>query len=256
MTRYLLLKKSPMNNNNLDILAFGAHPDDAEIFMGGSLLYFKSLALSVGVCDLTQGELSTYGDKKSRKKEREAASKILKLDVRETLDIPDGQVLVNKKNLTKVINVIRSHCPKIIFTMPPNARHPDHGHTHHLVKEAFFLSGLKKWPSPKSPYRAMGFAYYPEWRETKKPDFVVDITDFVEQKRTAIEAYRSQVLKKNEENLEIKTFVRSSDFWRQLEVRSVLAGSFIGVQYGEPFFSPQSLALTQPLDQLVKKGMF
>ncbi len=241
---------------NLDILAFGAHPDDAEIFMGGSLLYFKSLSLSIGVCDLTRGELGTYGNDTTREKEKNTAGDLLKLDVRKTLDIPDGQVSVNKPNLTKVITMIRTYRPKIIFTMSPDSRHPDHSQTHHLIKEAFFLSGLKKWPCSKPPYRSGGFAYYPEWVSIQKPDFVVDITDFIEQKYLAVEAYSSQVLKRGEDDLESKTFVHSSDFWRKLEARSVTAGSFIGVKYGEPFFSSQSLALTSPLTQLFKKGLF
>lgn len=240
---------------NIDILVFGAHPDDAEIFMGGSLLYFKKLKLSTAVCDLTKGELGTYGNASIREKEKENASRLLNLDVRETLDIPDGQIHVSSTYLHKVITVIRELKPKIVFTMEEDSRHPDHSQTHQLVKEACFLSGLKKWNSPLSPHRPGALAYYPEIIFSKKPDFVVDISSVFQEKQKVINAYKSQVIGKLENDSQSQTFIRSHRFWKQLETRSVMAGSFIAVEYGEPFYTSLSLSLTDPLTQLFKKGL-
>lgn len=239
----------------VNILAFGAHPDDVEIFMGGSLLFFKSVGLSIGICDLTQGEAGTYGDRELRKREKNIASKMLDLNLRETLDIPDGQVRLNDTNLNKIINVLRAHCPKVVFTMPPGDRHPDHYNTHYLVKEACFLSGLKKWKNPLPAHRPGGLAYYPELTIDKKPDFVVDISAFINQKIAAIKAYGSQVVQETEKDQPPLTLIRSNLFWKQLNARTVQAGSYIGVEYGEPFYSFQSIQVTDPLNQIYKRGL-
>ena len=128
----------------LDAMAFGAHPDDCEISMGGTLAAMKARGYRVGVCDLTRGEMGTYGTAQTRSAESAKATGILQLDERVTLDIPDSNVQNNEENRLKVVEVIRRHTPAVVFTFLENTRHPDHSHCSALVKEATFIAGLEK----------------------------------------------------------------------------------------------------------------
>ena len=130
---------------NLDVLVFAAHPDDAELSMGGTIARFTSQGLKVGVVDLTKAELSTRGDVKTRANETAAASKILKLKIRENLGIEDGNISITPNSIKKVVQAIRKHKPSIVFAPYFNDRHPDHIDVSKLVKRAVFSSGLEKF---------------------------------------------------------------------------------------------------------------
>lgn len=221
----------------LDILAIGAHPDDAEIFMGGTIVRLKSEGYKVGVCDLTRGEAGTYGSAEMRSMELQKACAVLGLDIRVTLDIPDGNVRNTEENRLKVIEVIRQYRPRIVFTFVDIlTRHPDHYYTGLLVKESMFLAGLEKIKTNQPPYRPEALVQFPELIPRRDPDVVVDITDFWEKKLESIKAYSSQVMVEYEKNPRPKTFLRSQEFWEVLEARSRLAGALIGTKYGEPFY--------------------
>ena len=129
----------------LDVLIFGAHPDDAELSMGGTIAKLTHYKHNVGIIDLTRGEMGTRGTAETREKEALKASRILKTKVRENLDIPDGDIQRTKENLLKVITKIRKYTPKIVFAPYFNDRHPDHIDASKLVKEAMFVSGLTKF---------------------------------------------------------------------------------------------------------------
>ena len=180
----------------LDVLAFGAHPDDVELSCSGTLLKLKEEGSKIGVVDLTMGELGTRGTLDTRKKESDASSKILNIDVRENLDLGDGWFENNQENKLKVIQAIRKYQPTIIFANAIDDRHPDHPRAAKLLNEAFFLSGLKKIETQDNGitqdiWRPKHLFHYIQYRYIK-PDFVVDVTPYYETKMKAILSFKSQ----------------------------------------------------------------
>jgi len=221
----------------VDILAFGAHPDDIEITMAGSVLAFKRQGYSVGVCDLCAGEAATYGTPEIRRQELRTAAEMLGLDARVTLDLPDGGIRNSEESRMKVIEVIRRLTPEIVFTFDETpGRHPDHHNTGIIVREAVFLAGLEKIKTDQPPFRPSALVRFPELIAWRKPDFVIDITEFWGQKVAAIRAHSSQVTAEAENDANTKTFIRSNRFWDVLEAQNKLAGAMIGARYGEPFY--------------------
>ncbi len=233
----------------VDILAIGAHPDDCEIFMGGTILAMAAQGRKVAVCDLTMGEAGTYGSADLRKKELDAASEILKLESRHTLNMPDGNVRNSEKNRMKVIEVIRKLRPELIFTFSSELiRHPDHKYCGEIVREAAFLSGLERVITGSPAFRPSGVITFPELIVTEKPSFVIDISEFRGAKLDSIRCYSSQVIKPGEDDAGTKTLIRSNMMWNLLEARDVTAGGMIGVDYGEPFYSPSVPAVKDPIE--------
>jgi len=235
----------------LDVLIFGAHPDDCEIFMGGTILYMKSISYRVGVCDCCNGEAGTYGSSETRRRELEKASQVLGLDARETLDMPDGNIRNTEENRLKVISVIRKYRPELVFSFHEDqTRHPDHGQVGVMVRECCYLAGLAKIDTGEPAFRPSSFVSFPELILYRKPDFVVDVTDFWERKLEAIRCYDSQVTLPGEDDSRTRTFIRSNRFWSVLEARSTMAGAMIGARYGEPYFSLNPPRVMDPLQSL------
>ena len=239
--------------HKLDYLFIGAHPDDCEIFAGGTILHLLQ-NYRVGICDLTQGELGTYGSIKTRQAEIKIANKQMNLSWRKTLKIKDGEINNDKKNISNVIDVIRKTKPKIIFTFTDECRHPDHSATHHLVKAACFLAGVRKYqPLKKSIYsvhRPDALLFFPEFYPLKKTNFIIDITSYWEQKKELIKCYHSQVSSEEDssKNEKSKTFIKSTLFWQHLETTARQSGMMIHTTYGEAFHSLQMLKIMNPLD--------
>ncbi|MBD3305307.1 bacillithiol biosynthesis deacetylase BshB1 [candidate division KSB3 bacterium] len=230
--------------NMLDVLAVGAHPDDCEIVMGGTICVLKHLSYRVGICDLCAGEAGTYGSAEIRRKELQEASERLRLDARTTLDMPDGNIRNTEENRLKLIDVIREHQPEIMFSFYNElTRHPDHYFAGQLVKECVFLAGLEKIRTNHPPHRPSALITFKGMIMQDKPDFVVDISDYWEQKVAAIKAYESQVIVHDqaitqaEQQMPSKTFIRTQAFWEVLEARARIVGAMIGVKYGEAFYS-------------------
>lgn len=223
---------------NLDIIVFASHPDDAEISMGGTIAKLTKNNYKVGITDFTRGELGTRGTPEIRKEEAAKASIILNIEIRENLLIPDGNILINQENVTKVIAIIRKYKPKIIFAPYFNDRHPDHIDASLLVKRAMFQSGLKQIKTfdkdiLQDSYRPSNLYYYMQ-TYTFKPSFIVDISDSFDIKMKAVKAYSTQF--HNPESKEPETFISKPDFTRYLESRAAFYGFQIGKSYGEPFF--------------------
>jgi bacillithiol biosynthesis deacetylase BshB1 len=236
----------------LDTLAFGAHPDDCEFFIGGTLLKMKSMSYKVGICDLSRGEAGTYGDADTRRKELERATAILDLDVRVTLDMPDGSIRDTEENRLQIIEVIRKYQPELVFSFKErDCRHPDHHYCGKMVRECCFLAGLQKIKTTSPPFRPSAFIGFPEL-VFDKPDFVVDVSDFWEQRQEAIRCFQSQVLQTGEDDRGAKTFVRSQSFWDIQEARGTMAGALIGVRYGEPLYSEAPPNITDPMNAFRK----
>ena len=231
----------------MDIMAFGAHPDDCEISVGGTLAAMKKKGYKVGICDLTRGEAATYGSVAIREAELRQATEILGLDARVTLDLPDGDLRDTEENRLKVVDVIRARRPEIVLTFVETTRHPDHAHCGELVKNAAFVAGLEKIKTNHQPFMPSQIIRFPEFT-WKEPDFVVDITDFWHIKEKAVRAYASQIIGEGEDDRGTKTFVRSHAFWEMIEARSRYAGGLIGVKYAEPFFANGPV----PIDDIIK----
>lgn len=228
----------------IDILAIGAHPDDVEISMGGSLCVFKKQGYKIGICDLSRGETGTYGSPEVRQKELTRANEILDIDTRVTLDLPDGNIRNTEQARLKVIDVIRELKPEIVFSFVTDVtRHPDHTHTGQIVKESVYLAGLKKIKTKFKPFRPSQLIYFPELFINKKPDFIIDISGFYEQKIKAIKAYGSQVTGNGDETT-APSFLRSDNFWDMLNARAKYIGAISGTKYGEPFFCDTPVRVT------------
>lgn len=237
----------------LDVLIFAAHPDDAELSMGGTIIKLSKLGFKVGVIDLTKGELGTRGTSDKRKKEAEKASEILEISHRENLGLQDGTIKFNEDYLMKIISKIRKHQPKLVFAPYFNDRHPDHIGASQLVKEAFFFSGLPKIETEENdriqiPFRPQKLFYYMQTYEFT-PSFIYDISETFETKMKAILAYDTQF--HNPESKEPETFISQPIFLEFIEARAKYFGFKIGKKYGEAFFSEEEVELD--LSTLIKK---
>ena len=230
---------------NLDVLVFAAHPDDAELSMGGTIAKLTSHNHKVGIIDLTRGELGTRGHAGTRKGETLKASSILKITLRENLEIPDGNIQRTKENLYKIISAIRKYKPGIIFAPYFNDRHPDHIDTSKLVKKAMFASGLPKIVTTENKveqvaYRPLKLFYYMQ-TYTFEPTFIIDISKYFKTKMGAIKAYSTQFY--DPESSEPETFISDPKFLDYIESRAKFYGFQIRKHYGEPFFCEEDIEL-------------
>jgi N-acetylglucosamine malate deacetylase 1 len=230
----------------LDILAFGAHPDDVELMAGGTIIKLVKLGYKTGMISLTAGETGTRGTPEGRALEFADSADIMGLSAYEMLDIADGFVISDRENKLKVIKAIRRHRPQIVFAPYWETRHPDHGNCSILVREAAFLSGLKKIETGQEAHRPFKIIYYCE-HYPFQPSFIVDVSDTFEQRLRAIRAYKSQVFNADmvspDEN---KTYVSSPEYFQSLTSRAQFWGHRIGAKYGEPFFVREPLGVQDP----------
>jgi bacillithiol biosynthesis deacetylase BshB1 len=223
----------------LDILAFGAHPDDIELSCSGALLVEKLNAKKTGIIDLTKGELGTRGDAETRSKEAAASAKILQIDVRENLGMADAFFKNDEEHQRRIIYAIRKYQPEIILCNAPEDRHPDHGKGAQLLNDSAFLSGLRKIETtdngitqeiwrPKYVFNYIQDTYL-------TPDFIIDITPVMGQKLDSIKAFGTQFY--NPTLDEPQTYISSPDFLEGIIYRAKMFGKMIGVPYAEGFIS-------------------
>ena len=229
----------------LDVLVFAAHPDDAELAMGGTIARFANDGFSVGIVDLTRGEMGTRGSADTRQKEALEAAKILKTSIRENLLIPDGDIEISNGNIRKVVMLMRKYKPKIVFAPYFSDRHPDHINASKLIKRAMFVSGLEKIKTSESEiaqraYRPAKLFYYMQ-TYTFEPSFIVDISNFFEMKMKAVWAYSTQF--HNPESNEPETFISSPEFIEYVDARAKYYGFQIGKKFGEPFYCEEKIEL-------------
>lgn len=223
----------------LDILAFGAHPDDVELSCGGVLLKHAASGKKTGIIDLTRGELGSRGNAAIRLKEAMAAKKVLGAAVRENLKMADAFFEHNKKNLLTVIKKIRQYQPDVVMCNAPFDRHPDHGRAARLVNDACFLSGLIKIRTTENgkaqpAFRPQAVYHYIQFRYNQ-PDFTADITSHFEKKMEAIWCHASQFY--NPAQLkQPETFISKPDFMSSYVVkRAEEMGKICGTRYAEGF---------------------
>lgn len=237
--------------NELDILAIFAHPDDIELAVGGTLLKMKSLGYKTGALDVTKGEMGTRGTVEGRAGEADEAAKVLKLDVRENLDLPDGHVWLTEETRTKLVRVLRRLKPKVLLTHQIDDPHPDHNHITQLVREAARLASMQKYDFDFGQERTPApIVAHNIFSQRITPSFIVDISEFLEQKTEAIRAHKSQFY--NPESKELETRLTGKNFITELENRSRYFGSLIGVEAGEPFFVREALNVEDPIELLTR----
>lgn len=230
----------------LDILAFGAHPDDVELGCAATLAKEISLGKKVGIIDLTRGELGTRGTAEIRDKEAEEAAKILKVSVRENLNFRDGFFKNNEKHQLEIIRIIRKYQPEIVLCNAIDDRHIDHPKGSKLVSDACFLSGLQKIETSldntiQQPWRPKQVYHYIQWKNIT-PDFVVDVSGFMDIKMKAILAYSSQFYDPNSD--EPETPITSKNFLDSVKYRAQDLGRLIGADFAEGFTVERCLAVS------------
>ncbi|HYJ92645.1 MAG TPA: bacillithiol biosynthesis deacetylase BshB1 [Pyrinomonadaceae bacterium] len=235
----------------VDILAIFAHPDDVELSVGGTLLKMKHLGYRTGALDVTQGEMGTRGTVEGRADEAVEAARILKLDVRENLGLPDGHVFADDESRTKLVRVLRRLKPKVIMTHQQDDPHPDHNHIVQLVRESARLASMFRYDEETGSEKTdVPIVAHNVFSQRLVPSFVVDISDFLEEKMSAIRAHRSQFYDPASKDPE--TRLSAKDFLLQLENRSRYFGSLVGTAAGEPFYVREALNVNDPISLLTK----
>ena len=239
----------------LDVLAFGAHPDDIELSCGGVLLAEKLSGKRTGIIDLTEGELGTRGTAETRATEAAEGARLLQVDVRENLKMADGFLANDEAHQLKIIEKIRQYQPEVIFCNAPEDRHPDHGRSAQLVSDAAFLSGLRKIITKNNgelqqPFRPKYVFHYIQDRYLA-PNFVYDVSAVFEQKLIAIKAYKTQF--HNPDLNEPQTYISTPAFLESIIYRGKMFGKMIGVNYAEGFISKKMIGISS-LDALIKEN--
>jgi bacillithiol biosynthesis deacetylase BshB1 len=215
----------------VEVLAIAAHRDDVEQTCGGTLLKMRAQGVRTAILDLTRGEAGTRGSAAEREAEAAGAAKILGVEWREALDIPDGRVENTYENRLKIVRVLRRVRPRVVILPYWTGRHPDHYTTSTLGYEACFLSGLKKLETGSEPWRPFKVVYASLYADVR-PSFVVDISAYIEDRHRALMAYTSQYANQAagsglfvpEEEIRERTFAEARHY-----------GLLGGVRYAEPF---------------------
>ena len=233
----------------LDILAFGAHPDDVEMGCGGTIAKSTSNGKKVGIVDLTRGELGTNGTVEIREEEANVASKILGVSFRMNLELEDGFIFNNKESQIKIVEVIRHYKPDIVLSNTQIDRHSDHGKASDLIYDACFISGLSKLKTSfeggnQDPWRPKINLNYQQWNDFD-PDVLIDVTNYMETKIESILSYNSQVIKNHTSK---STKINSEDFIDSISYRSKNYGRLIDVEYAEAFQSRRNIGINDISD--------
>lgn len=228
---------------NIDVLAIGAHPDDAELGCGGTLAVLADQGYTTGILHLTGGERGTRGSVEERRAEAEAAAAALGAAEMQILDFGDGALRTGEAEEDAVIAVIRAWRPEVVLTAPAHDRHPDHGRAHQLTVDACFYAGLAK--RGKGPPHRPGAVFSYLQHDLAPPSFIVDVTSGWERKMAALDAYESQIHNpsRTDTRAEPQTKVSSPEFRAMVEARARHFGHQIGVEFGEPLIADTPLAV-------------
>jgi len=234
----------------LDILAIGVHPDDIELGCAGTLIKHIAMGYKVGLCDLTMGQLGTKGTPTLRLQEAEEARKVMGALVRDNLGMEDGWFTIDKEHVLKIATVIRRYKPQLVLANAITDRHPDHGRASQLISEACFYSGLKAIElshdgEPIEAWRPKAVYHYVQDRYVK-PDLVVDITPYMEQKMACVRAFASQFY--NPTDSSPQTPISSKLFLDSVEGKCRVYGRDIGVDYAEGFTAERNIGVNDLFD--------
>ncbi len=239
---------SPLHK--LDIMAIGVHPDDVELSCSGTLLKHISMGKKVGILDLTQGELGTRGSAELRLQEAAKAAKIQGIAVRDNLKMADGFFRNDKESQIAIIKKIREYQPEIVLCNAVSDRHPDHGRAAQLVSEACFYSGLIKIETAYDGFKQQAWrpkaVYHYIQDRNMKPDFVVDVTAFVEKKMEAIQAFKSQFY--DPESTEPESPITVKNLMEVVKGKMAVVGRDAGFDYGEGFTVERTVGVNNLFD--------
>ena len=235
----------------LDVLAIFTHPDDAELAVAGTLLKLKSLGYRTGVVDITRGEMGTRGTVAERDEEAAEAGRLMRLDVRRNLGLPDAHVHADDEARAALVRVLRAHKPKVLMTNHWDDPHPDHAAAALVVREAARLASMRRYDegTEQSAIPVPMIMYATHSRLTP-PSFVVNISDFLEGKMKAIRAHISQFYR--EDSAAPPTRISDRNFLAEIESRARYFGSLIGVAAGEPFYIRDALNVDDPVALLTR----
>ena len=230
----------------LDALVIAAHPDDAEICVGGTILRWLDAGKRVGVLDLTRGEMGTRGSASDRARETAAATTVLGLTERENLELPDGRVEVTTQAREALAARIRAHAPHVVLAPHVEDLHPDHSAAGRLAREAWYLAGLRRLATPDAPaHRPPRLLHFPG-HVALEPTFVIDIGPVWDRKRAAVQAYATQ-LEPGGADDDGRHFLFGADILARMETRARYWGEQAGVQYGEPLLHRGPVPLDDPM---------
>lgn len=229
----------------LDALFIATHPDDVEITSAGTAIKLINDGKKVGIVDLTQGELSTRGNLKTRKVETDNASKVMGVHYRTNLRMKDGNIENTITNRLKLIKVIRETKPDILFAPYESDRHTDHINASSFIRESAFQSGLAKIKTGKLAAFRPGRVFYYRHAHDFPISFIVDISDVFKQKLKAVECYSTQFYKPSADAKgEPQTYISTKLFWKDLEARARFFGFKIGAEFGEPFYYYEDIKIS------------
>ncbi len=220
----------------VDLLFFGAHPDDVELSVGGTIVRAVRDGLRVGMVDLTRGEMGTRGTPATREREARASARALGAAFREQLDFGDGGLRTGRDEEMEIIEVVRRARPRLVFAPWPDDRHPDHTRTGRVVTEASFYAGLAQLKTDRPAHRPQTVIYYMQ-NYMIPPSFVVDVTPAWKTKMKAIRAFKSQFF--DPKSKEPRTFISDPRFLEMIDARGRHFGALIGTAYGEAFVTKQ-----------------
>ena len=236
----------------LDILAIGAHPDDVELGCGATIAKEIANGKKVGIIDLTRGELGTRGTAETRDEESTKAAKILGVVTRTNMEFADGFFINDKLHQLELIKMIRKYRPEIVLCNAIDDRHIDHAKASNLVSDACFLSGLLKIDTKnpdeddwQEPWRPKHVYHYIQWKNIE-PDFVLDVTGFMDKKMEAVLAYKTQFF--DPTSKEPETPISSSNFTDSIAYRARDLGRLINVEHGEGFTVERYVAVDSLYD--------
>ncbi|MGE0884407.1 MAG: bacillithiol biosynthesis deacetylase BshB1 [Blastocatellales bacterium] len=240
------------SNQQLDVLAIAAHPDDVELSVGGTLIKMAGMGYRTGILDMTRGEAGTRGTPEIRRREAERAAEVLGLGIRENLDLGDAHIWVNEESRLRLVRVMRRLRPRIIFTQFWDDPHPDHAHTAQLVREAMHISGLAKYDAEAGleRWRPNCVAHF-LFPRTVAPTFIVDVSEQSERKWEAIRAHASQFF--NPSSNEPQSRVSTQAFLNEIQARDRYFGAMIGAEQGEAFFVREALNVVDPVALLTQR---
>lgn len=234
----------------IDILAVGAHPDDVELSCAATLAKEMSRGKKVGILDLTRGELGTRGTAEIRDQEAKRAAEILGVEFRHNLSLPDGFLQNDKFSQLEIIKILRKYKPEIVLCNAIDDRHPDHGKASKLTSDACFLSGLRRIETEfegekQEAWRPKHVYHYIQW-ENLEPDFVVDVTGFINKKMESVFAYTSQFY--DPDSQEPLTVISTETFKESINYRARELGRLIDVEYAEGFTAERYVAVDSLYD--------
>ena len=238
-----------MTDYGVDVLAFGPHPDDVELFCGGTLIRLAELGHTTGVADLTRGEKASHGTPEERAREAEAASAELGIAFRDQLGLPDTEIAVAPPHIVRVVEELRRRRPEIVLAPWVEDRHPDHAAAAALIARAVMFAGIRNFAPDAGPRFVPRQLLYYALRHRMPPSFIVDTSQAAARKARAIACYASQLVRRSDAGPgdADPTLMSAPGAAAAIEARDRYYGSMIGTSHGEPLRSPAALGLVDPV---------